>query len=78
MSSLGAARVTTPMLVPWAETVEMVLASGMEVGLNDSYDALETIARALAGRFEVSRAGPPERSADRRRGLEWLVEARRT
>ena len=38
----------------------------------------DDIDRALAGRFEVSRAGPPERSADRRRGLEWLVEARRT
>lgn len=38
----------------------------------------DDIDRALVGRFEVSRAGPPERSADRRRGLEWLVEARRT
>ena len=38
----------------------------------------DDIDRALAGRFEVSRAGPPERSADRRRGLEWLVEGRRT
>lgn len=31
------------------ETVEMVLASGMEVGLNDSYDALEKVAQGLAG-----------------------------
>ncbi|NYG07989.1 uncharacterized protein YndB with AHSA1/START domain [Phycicoccus badiiscoriae] len=31
------------------ETVEMVLASGMEGGLNDSYDALEKVAQALAG-----------------------------
>jgi methyl halide transferase len=36
------------------------------------------IERALAGRFTVLRAGPPGRSADRRRGLEWLVEARRS
>ena len=31
------------------ETVEMVLASGMEGGLNDSYDALEKVAQGLAG-----------------------------
>ena len=31
-----------------AETVDMVLASGMESGLNDSYDALEKIAQGLA------------------------------
>jgi uncharacterized protein YndB with AHSA1/START domain len=30
------------------ETVQMVLASGMESGMNDSYDALERIAQALA------------------------------
>ena len=30
------------------ETVELVLASGMEVGLNDSYDALEKVAQSLA------------------------------
>jgi uncharacterized protein YndB with AHSA1/START domain len=30
------------------QTVEMVLASGMEVGLNDSYDALEKVAQGLA------------------------------
>jgi uncharacterized protein YndB with AHSA1/START domain len=30
------------------ETVEMVLASGMETGLNDSYDALEKVAQGLA------------------------------
>ena len=35
------------------------------------------IDRALAGRFTVLRAGPPARSAERRRDLEWLVEARR-
>jgi len=35
------------------------------------------IDRALAGRFTVLRAGPPRRSAERRRELEWLVEARR-
>jgi hypothetical protein len=35
------------------------------------------IDRALAGRFTVLRAGPPGRSAERRRELEWLVEARR-
>ena len=32
---------------------------------------------ALGGRFIVLRAGPPDRSAERRRELEWLVEARR-
>ena len=36
------------------------------------------IDRALAGRFTVERAGPPGRSADRRRDLEWLVAARRS
>jgi SAM-dependent methyltransferase len=36
------------------------------------------IDRALAGRFIVLRAGPPGRSVERRRGLEWLVEARRS
>ena len=30
------------------ETVEMVFASGMETGMNDSYDALEKVAQALA------------------------------
>ena len=35
------------------------------------------IDRALGGRFTVLRAGPPDRSAERRRELEWLVEARR-
>ena len=35
------------------------------------------IERALAGRFTVLEAGPPPRSAERRRGLEWLVRARR-
>jgi SAM-dependent methyltransferase len=35
------------------------------------------IDRALAGRFTVLRAGAPGRSAERRRDLEWLVEARR-
>ena len=35
------------------------------------------IDRALGGRFTVLRAGPPGRSAERRRELEWLVEARR-
>ena len=30
------------------QTVEMVLASGMETGMNDSYDALEKIAQRLA------------------------------
>jgi uncharacterized protein YndB with AHSA1/START domain len=30
------------------ETVEMVLATGMEVGLNDSYDALERVAEGLS------------------------------
>jgi SAM-dependent methyltransferase len=38
----------------------------------------EDIDRALAGRFTALRAGPPGRSAERRRALEWLVEARRT
>jgi SAM-dependent methyltransferase len=33
------------------------------------------IDRALAGRFTVMRAGPPGRSAEGRRELEWLVEA---
>jgi uncharacterized protein YndB with AHSA1/START domain len=31
------------------ETVQMVLQSGMEVGLNSSYDALERVAQGLAG-----------------------------
>ena len=31
-----------------AQTVDMVLASGMEGGLNDSYDALEKVAQGLA------------------------------
>ena len=35
------------------------------------------IERALAGRFTVLEAGPPPRSVERRRGLEWLVRARR-
>jgi methyl halide transferase len=35
------------------------------------------IDRALAGRFTVLQAGPPDRSAERRRNLEWLVAARR-
>jgi hypothetical protein len=35
------------------------------------------IERALAGRFTVLEAGPPPRSVERRRGLEWLVQARR-
>jgi len=39
-----------------------------------SRDAIE---RALAGRFTVLEAGPPPRSVERRRGLEWLVRARR-
>lgn len=30
------------------ETVEMVLSSGMESGMNDSYDALEKVAQGLA------------------------------
>jgi uncharacterized protein YndB with AHSA1/START domain len=30
------------------ETVQMVLASGMETGMNDSYDALEKVAQGLA------------------------------
>ena len=33
---------------------------------------------ALAGRFTVLQAGPPGRSAERRRDLEWLVAARRS
>jgi len=37
----------------------------------------EAVDRALAGRFAVLEAGPPARSAERRRGLEWLVRARR-
>ena len=36
------------------------------------------IDRALAGRFVVQQAGPPGRSAERRRDLEWLVAARRS
>jgi hypothetical protein len=35
------------------------------------------IARALAGRFTVLTEGAPVRSVERRRGLEWLVLARR-
>jgi methyl halide transferase len=35
------------------------------------------IDRVLAGRFTVLEAGPPARSVERRRGLEWLVLARR-
>jgi SAM-dependent methyltransferase len=37
----------------------------------------DEIARVLAGRFTVLEAGPPPRSVERRRGLEWLVRARR-
>ena len=37
----------------------------------------EDIARALAGRFTVLTEGGPARSPERRRGLEWLVLARR-
>ena len=37
----------------------------------------EAVDRVLAGRFAVLEAGPPARSAERRRGLEWLVRARR-
>jgi SAM-dependent methyltransferase len=36
------------------------------------------IDRVLTGRFTVLEAGPPARSVERRRGLEWLVLARRT
>ena len=35
------------------------------------------IDRVLTDRFTVLEAGPPARSVDRRRGLEWLVLARR-
>jgi methyl halide transferase len=35
------------------------------------------IDRVLTGRFTVLEAGPPVRSVERRRGLEWLVLARR-
>jgi SAM-dependent methyltransferase len=35
------------------------------------------IDRVLAGRFTALEAGPPARSVERRRGLEWLVLARR-
>jgi methyl halide transferase len=35
------------------------------------------VERVLAPGFEVVSAGPPAESAERRRGLEWLVEARR-
>ncbi len=35
------------------------------------------IDRVLTGRFTVLEAGPPARSVERRRGLEWLVLARR-
>lgn len=34
------------------------------------------IDRVLTGRFTVLEAGPPARSVERRRGLEWLVLAR--
>ena len=37
----------------------------------------EDVERVMAGRFTVLEAGPPPRSAERRRGLEWLVRARR-
>lgn len=37
----------------------------------------DEIERALGGRFTVLEAGPPPRSVERRRGLEWLVRARR-
>ena len=37
----------------------------------------DDIERVLAGRFTVLEAGPPARSVERRRGLEWLVLARR-
>lgn len=37
----------------------------------------EDIDRALAGRFTILDGRPPARSVERRRGLEWLVLARR-
>ena len=37
----------------------------------------DDIERVLAGRFTVLEARPPARSVERRRGLEWLVRARR-
>jgi SAM-dependent methyltransferase len=37
----------------------------------------EAIDTALAGAFRIRAAGPPRRSVERRRGLEWLVEAER-
>ena len=37
----------------------------------------EAVERMLAGRFTMLEAGPPPRSVERRRGLEWLVRARR-
>lgn len=37
----------------------------------------EAIDHVLADRFTVLEAGPPARSAERRRGIEWLVQARR-
>jgi hypothetical protein len=49
-----------------------------EVGDGPPFPVSRTdVDRALAGRFTVLRAEPPARSADRRRDLEWLVEARR-
>jgi hypothetical protein len=35
------------------------------------------VERVLAAGFTIEEAGPPAESAERRRGLEWLVRARR-
>jgi SAM-dependent methyltransferase len=37
----------------------------------------DAIDRVLADGFRIRSAGPPSRSVERRRGLEWLVEAER-
>ena len=44
----GSTTLTAVITYDSPETVEMVLASGMEVGMNDSYDALEKIAQGLS------------------------------
>ena len=44
----GSTTLTAVITYDSPQTVEMVLASGMETGMNDSYDALEKVAQGLA------------------------------
>jgi thiopurine S-methyltransferase len=72
----------------YADTLHAILRpGGLLLGcfypLRDGQDgppfpvSRDDIARALAGRFTVLTEAPPARSPERRRGMEWLVLARR-